>query len=303
MINVKNAIFKAGGNNIVDDISINLHAGELCAMIGPSGAGKSSLIKLLLGMRTPTSGTVSIAGSDANKAGPIAYVPQDDVLHSSLGVEQSLDFAARLRLPTMASKERRKLIQNLLHKLDLHERSNTRIHRLSGGQRKRVSIGVELLNRPKLMILDEPTSGLDPGMESRMMQLFASIAADGCCVLLSTHSMQSLSYCQALLILMQGKNIYFGRSKDALRYFQVKQYEHIFRRLQQKDAKFWGRRFQSLAYRKTFMQRKPAQQVQQVQHTKSAVVAKEKLEKKVKEDAQAILARLKKSHSSEGRNI
>ena len=192
----------AGNIKILRGFGFTLYPGELCAVIGPSGAGKSTLIKTLLGLRSPDEGSVRLHGNAVTAAGPIGYVPQDDALHRTLTVRRALIYAAKLRRPGLEVKPRDKLIASICHRLDLSERLDVRIRRLSGGQRKRVSVALEMMTEPDLLILDEPTSGLDPHLESRSMALFGTIAAGGRIVMVATHAMQSLERCHALLILV-----------------------------------------------------------------------------------------------------
>ena len=219
------------GHHLLSDISFRLYPGEMCALIGPSGAGKSTLIKSLLGM-IACDGHIRLP----DPGQPTAYVPQDDHLHLGLSVEQELDFACQLRLPQLSRPRRQAHVKKIACDVGLGERLSLPIRRLSGGQRKRVSIALELLTQPALLILDEPTSGLDPGMDTQMMQLFARIAASERILLVATHNMQNLECCQLLLLMMQGRMVWFGSPAEALTWFGVDTFEQIFIRLQQRSA-------------------------------------------------------------------
>jgi len=211
----------------------------MCALIGPSGAGKSTLIKVLLGLRDASEGSVSLAARGPEQLGTVGYVPQDDALHRGLTLEAELTFAAELRLPEADDGERSQRIAQVIRQVGLEDRARSRIRKLSGGQRKRVAVALELLTRPPLLILDEPTSGLDPGLEARMMELFAAVAASGRIVLVATHAMGSLDRADALCVLVGGRVAYFGPPRHALSFFRVDRYEGIFHQLDKQGPSAW----------------------------------------------------------------
>ena len=212
-------------------------------MIGPSGAGKSTLIRVLLGLRAASSGGVSADGQPLFAVGPVGYVPQDDALHVTLTVRDALDYAAQLRLPQLNEAARAEKIEMVCRQLGLTERLDLRIKRLSGGQRKRVSVAMELLTEPAVLILDEPTSGLDPGMEAAMMALFAEVAAAGRVVMVATHAMASIGRCGLLVVLVGGRLAYAGPPEDALAYFEVTEHDAIFRALKAHAPLVWAKRW------------------------------------------------------------
>lgn len=228
-----------GGRRILTDVGLSLYPGELCALIGPSGAGKSSLIRLLLGLWAPKSGGVSLGGRPVAEAGALGYVPQDDALHTRLRVEQELRYAAALRMPGSTEQEREVRVEAVLASVGLTEHASVRIRRLSGGQRKRVAVALELLTYPPLLILDEPTSGLDPGLEARMMEVFADVAATGRIVLVATHAMDSLDHADALCVLVGGHLAYFGPPAGALDFFRVDRFADLFRQLEKQAPPAW----------------------------------------------------------------
>ena len=230
-------------HTLLQDIDLTLRAGELVGLIGPSGAGKSTLIRVLLGNRAASSGAVTADGGPLSGVGPVGYVPQDDALHTALTVRDALDYAAQLRLPGLDEAARAAKISQVAAQLSLSERLDLRIKRLSGGQRKRVSVAMELLTEPAVLILDEPTSGLDPGMEAQMMALFADLAAAGRVVLVATHAMASIARCGMLVVLVGGRLAYAGPPEDALRYFEVSEHDAIFRALKAHAPPVWARRW------------------------------------------------------------
>src|SRR5262249_24390126 len=161
------------------------------------GAGKTTLLNALCGLVPAQSGQVLLNGASlydqpARWRRLIGYVPQEDIVHTELTPRQALAYAARLRLPAATpADEREAAVDKTLALLELSERAEVRIDRLSGGQRKRVSVGVELIGRPRLLFLDEPTSGLDPSTEAKLMRTLRELALQGCTVLCTTHIMEN----------------------------------------------------------------------------------------------------------------
>lgn len=210
-----------GGRTRLDGVDLTVAPGTFVAVLGTSGAGKSTLLKAITGMEPATAGTVSFEGRDLyenfdNVRHRIGYVPQDDILHSQLTVRETLDFAAQLRFPAeTSSTDRARRIDAVLDQLGLTARADGRIDQLSGGQRKRVNVAVELLTEPPLLILDEPTSGLDPGNERSLMELLRRLADAGRGVIVVTHSVESLHLCDEVLFLATGGlPVFLGPAAD-----------------------------------------------------------------------------------------
>ena len=205
------------GKQLLSDISLTARPGTLTAVIGGSGAGKSTLARLIAGYTTPSTGSVTFEGHDihaeyASLRSRIGMVPQDDVVHRQLTVHQALSYAAELRLPPDTGKaDRTKVVAQVLEELDLTTHAHTRVDKLSGGQRKRASVALELLTGPSLLMLDEPTSGLDPALDLQVMTMLRHLADAGRVVLVVTHSLSYLDVCdQVLLVAPGGKTAYCG---------------------------------------------------------------------------------------------
>lgn len=212
--------------NLLQNISLSILPQEFVALVGMSGSGKSTLLDAINGFRPATHGRVTINGIDLYQnfdmyRNEMGYVPQKDIVHQELTVFSALDYAAQLRMPPdTQAEERHKRIMEVLDDLDLTERKDLPIHKLSGGQLKRVSIGVELLTRPRLFFLDEPTSGLDPGTEAEMMRLLRRLADQGRTIILITHATKNVMMCDKVIFLARGGYLaYFGPPEEALGYF------------------------------------------------------------------------------------
>ena len=189
----------------------------LTAIIGPSGAGKSTFARLVAGYAHPSTGTVVFEGHNvhaeyASVRSRIGMVPQDDVVHGQLTVKQALMYAAELRLPPDITKaDREQVVAQVLEELEMTKHLETRVDKLSGDQRKRASVALELLTGPSLLIFDEPTSGLDPALDRQVMTMLRQLADAGRVVLVATHSLTYLDMCdQVLLLAPGGKTAFLG---------------------------------------------------------------------------------------------
>nr|WSY55945.1 FHA domain-containing protein [Streptomyces sp. NBC_00886] len=224
-----------GGKQILKDVSFGVPEKSLIAVIGPSGSGKSTLLKALTGYRPANQGDVlydnrNLYKQFAELRQRIGLVPQDDILHKELTVKKALKYAAKLRFPAdTTGAEREARIDEVLRELKLDIHKEKKITSLSGGQRKRVSVALELLTKPSLIFLDEPTSGLDPGMDRDVMQLLRGLADDGRTVLVVTHSVAELAICDKLLVMAPGGSVaYFGPPEEALNFFGYDTWADVF---------------------------------------------------------------------------
>ena len=224
-----------GGKQILKDVSFGVPVKSLIAVIGPSGSGKSTLLKALTGYRPANQGDVlydnrNLYKQFAELRQRIGLVPQDDILHKELTVKKALKYAAKLRFPAdTTGEERESRINEVLRELKLDIHKDKKVTSLSGGQRKRVSVALELLTKPSLIFLDEPTSGLDPGMDRDVMQLLRGLADDGRTVLVVTHSVAELAICDKLLVMAPGGSVaYFGPPEEALNFFGYDTWADVF---------------------------------------------------------------------------
>lgn len=232
---------KGGKAELLNDISLTVLPNEFVGVIGPSGSGKTSLMNALSGVARPNTGTVAVNGRDlyreyASLKNSIGLVPQDDIIHRELTVYRTLLFVAKLRLSRDVSrKEIDRTINEVLDVTGLLSRRDVRVSDLSGGQRKRVSVAVELITRPSILFLDEPTSGLDPQTEFSMMELFRQIAASGRTVILTTHAAETVRMFDKVAILLQGRLVYFGTPDGASKAFGVNDFRELFDRFESNE--------------------------------------------------------------------
>ncbi len=258
---VRKVSYAKGEKTILNDVSLAIEPGQLVAIVGGSGAGKSTLMKTLLGIAPTTSGTVLLNGDNLRQnfdlyRSEIGYVPQDDIVHPELSVEEVLTYACQLRLPP--DTDISAAITHVLEQVKLSHVRHTTVHQLSGGQRKRVSIAVELLANPKLFFLDEPTSGLDPGLDKKMMALLRELAEQGRTIVLVTHATSNLEVCDRVVFMGSGGQLcYFGPPQDAMAFFQApsadfKHFADIYIKLDEgttdaqrdQNVQQWAQRFQ-----------------------------------------------------------
>lgn len=200
-----------GGRRVLDGVSLTLAPGELVAVVGASGAGKSTLLASLAGLTGPAAGSVELVTEDGRSGSPygaVGLVPQDDILHPDLPLERTLRYAAGLRLAG-GTDEARAAVRDVLQELDLAERSAVPVGSLSGGQRKRASIAVELLARPNLCLLDEPTSGLDPATSRALVATLRELADRGAGIAFTTHAVADVETCDRLVVLAPGGRLVY----------------------------------------------------------------------------------------------
>ena len=246
-IRAGNVFMRSGTLTILDDINLAIPASRFVGIIGPSGAGKSSLLTTLSGLRAPERGAVFVDGEDiysGNDARSFGFVPQEDIVHPELTVSEALRFSARLRLPAHTPPlEIHKLVLQTLDQLGLRPHAAKSISNLSGGQRKRVSVGVELLARPSILFLDEPSSGLDPATEFQLMELLRDLADTGCTIVCTTHVMENAYLMDQLVVLTGGCLAFQGSAQSAREYFKVAKLTALYDSLSEQPPKHWQAAF------------------------------------------------------------
>ncbi len=221
------------GNLGLRNINIEEESGKLIALMGGSGAGKSTLLNVLNGNETPSEGTVRINGVDIHKdkkkiEGVIGYVPQDDLLIEELSVSDNLYFAAKLCFKELSEGDLRDLVNKTLESLGLYETRKLKVgspleKTISGGQRKRLNIGLELLREPSVLFVDEPTSGLSSRDSENIMDLLKELSLKGKMVFVVIHqpSEDIFKMFDKLVILdVGGFQVYYGNPIDGIQYFK-----------------------------------------------------------------------------------
>ncbi|OBJ20285.1 ABC transporter ATP-binding protein [Mycobacterium colombiense] len=241
---------RVSGHGLLQTMSLSVESGELVAIAGGSGAGKTTLLEVLAGLQPPSAGEVRHDGVvpriRASAGATVGYVPQDDIIHPEMPLRRTLRYAALLRLPASTSAaEAERIVDETLQSLDLSDRADVPVRALSGGQRKRASIAVELLTRPRLFFLDEPTSGLDPSTAAEVMRLLRRLSQRGVTVVLTTHEPAAIEQCDRVVFLARDGHLAFtGSPGAARRYFGVENLTEVYERLaQERTPRIWAERF------------------------------------------------------------
>ncbi len=230
-------LFKKTEFTALHDATISVKPQELVAIIGGSGSGKSTLLRVLNGAARATHGSVLVNGDDlyahySMYQPVIGYVPQLDIVQNNLSVREVLTYGARLRFPKEPLESRDQRIRRVLDDVELKESENQLVRDLSGGQRKRVSIALELMAEPGLLFADEPSSGLDPGLDKAIMDIFRKLATRGHVILVVTHTTLNIDLCDRLALVSRGNLAWYGPPKEALSFFGVRSYPELYNRVQ-----------------------------------------------------------------------
>ncbi len=240
-----------GEKTVVNGVSVALYPREFVGLMGASGCGKSTLMDALNGMRPATGGQVFINDLDLYQhfdllRRSIGYVPQRDILHEALTVERTLYFAARMRLPAGTNAQQiNEIINEVINTVGLDEQRHNAFRQLSGGQQKRLSLGIELITKPNFLFLDEPTSPLDPETTENMMLLFRRLADEGRIVIMVTHKFEKFKSMHNIVLLTKGGRLaYFGPPLEALEYFNCQDPSEIYRRLHERTPEESSKAFQ-----------------------------------------------------------
>jgi ABC-type multidrug transport system ATPase subunit len=187
--------------------------------------------------------------------GKTGYVPQEDVLPPALRAARVLHFAALLRLPKRTTaRERKRIIRDITDRLELTPHAGVRVEQLSGGQRKRLSLAMELITEPSVLFLDEPTSGLDPGLEKKFMELFRSLCREGRTIIVTTHVMEHVDLLDIIFLIYRGHLVYAGPPGGALSYFSVNEHTDIYRRLEDLEPTKWKERFEQTLFYQQYVE-------------------------------------------------
>ncbi len=252
MLSLEDITLEAIGSDpprpLLDDVSLRMRRGQLVGVVGPSGCGKSTLLKLIAGLSEPTAGTVRWDGRDLATESDLpphelGYVPQFSTSHGLLTVRECVDFAARLRVDDPDSNARAARVDALLQTTGLENLADRQARVLSGGQRRRLSLAIEMVSSPSLLLCDEVTSGLDPGSAHDILKLLHDLSrADGGdrrVVINVTHSLADLHLYDLILVLFEGVVVFHGPPGYLAHYFRLEHPDEVFSRLGTRRADQW----------------------------------------------------------------
>ena len=241
---------KGGKKTILDKVSLSIQPNEFVAIIGGSGAGKTTLMTAMSGFDSKVTGQVYCNGTNLREnfqtlKNIIGFVPQQDIIYENITLKKMLYYTAKMKMPQDTSNaEIDERIEEVLGMVELSEHKDTYIRRLSGGQKKRASIAVELLANPGLFFLDEPTSGLDPGTEEHLMRTLSKLSKEQeKTIVMVTHTINNLDLCDKVIIMGYGGRLCYCGSPAGIKDFfrtddLVKVYDII-----TADPKGWETKF------------------------------------------------------------
>ncbi len=231
--------------NLVDNVSIKVPKGHFMAIVGPSGCGKTTLLKTIAGLNPESDGALFWEGRNLSEDGDFSpsemgYVPQFSIAYDPLTVDESVEAATRLRVKTKDTAELDHRIDRVLEETGLDPISDRTVKVLSGGQKRRLGLAMELVSDPKILLCDEVTSGLDPRSEREIVRLLHDLSRkDGRIVLSVTHSLAHLELYDSILVLHEGRVAFHGPPERLNHYFSVKDTEEIYPRLASQSSERW----------------------------------------------------------------
>lgn len=235
---------------LLSEVTTRIPRGHFAAIIGPSGCGKSTLMKVIAGIREHTTGTIHWDGRNLSEDGDmepheIGYVPQFSIAYELLTVDECVEGALRLRVSGISGAELDARIDLVLKETGLGEIADRRVSMLSGGQRRRLAMAMEMASQPHLLLCDEVTSGLDPKSEDEIVKLMHALSrTDSRIVLSVTHSLQHVELYDSVIVLYQGFLVYHGAPEFIVHYFGIKRPEDLYPRLSERNAGDWNRSWQ-----------------------------------------------------------
>ncbi len=230
---------RAGSSMIIRNVSLIIPAGEFVAILGPSGSGKTTLAEALTGRARISKGLITYNGLPLDRfmaafQRSIGYVSQDTLLRPELTVEETMREQSRLRLPGDNLRgERENRIDEVLELLEIASLRKRRVKMLSGGEAKRLHLGIELLSAPAILFLDEPLAGLDPGLVSSFMQLFRGLCDRGHTLLLTTHTMEQIELCDRVVFMNSGSMVFYGPLAEMKHTVGANSVAEIYRRIRE----------------------------------------------------------------------
>jgi len=229
---------------LLHNVSLQIPAGQLVGIVGPAGSGKSTLIKVIAGVHEPTEGSVHWCGRDLAEEDlatyDIGYVPQFSIAYDHLTVWESMIDALRLRVAGLTEQERYFRAKSILEQVGIMGISGRRVRVLSGGEKRRLGLALELVTFPTLLIADEVTSGLDPKSEEEIMRLMYDLTRNGERIVLAvTHNLRHLALCDSVIVMFHGVMVFHGSMPGLLDYFRSESAEDVFPRLAKRTPQEW----------------------------------------------------------------
>ncbi len=243
---------------LLRDVNFCIPLGHFMAIVGPSGCGKSTLLKAIAGIKEITEGRINWLGRDLEEdddfePGEIGYVPQFSIAYEDLTVDENIESAARLRLD-LSEDDLNERIDEVLEETGLTAIAERPVKLLSGGQRRRLALAMELVSSPRILLCDEVTSGLDPNSEREIVELLHKLSLrDGRIVISVTHSLAQMECYDSIMVLKTGSLVYHGSPNAMNHYFGVDHFEHVYPVLEARDGQDWAQSW--IKHRKSYYMR------------------------------------------------
>lgn len=225
-----NKLKKAFDSQVVlNGVSLDVVGGEIIGLIGPSGSGKSTLIKTVLGMEKADDGeafVLDISMPNRKILADIGYMAQSDALYEALSAKENLVFFGQMK--GIKKEELKQQIQHVSEVVELTDHLNKRVGSYSGGMKRRLSLAIALLGKPRLLILDEPTVGIDPSLRRKIWKELDALRREGCGILITTHVMDEAELTDKVALLLHGDVIAFDTPARLKDLYQVNTVEEAF---------------------------------------------------------------------------
>jgi ABC-2 type transport system ATP-binding protein len=218
MVVVDQLVKQFGKLRAVDNLSMNIRAGETFGLIGPNGSGKTTLIRMLVGLILPTSGTIQIMNErvpSSKIAAQMGYMTQLSALYLDLTARENMQFFCNVY--GLRGKEQKQRIMEMLERVELADRANDVVGKFSGGMKQRLSLASALVHHPTIALLDEPTVGVDPELRRSFWDYFAQLNSEGVTIIVSTHHLDEASRCGRLGFMRNGVLLVQDSPQEVLR--------------------------------------------------------------------------------------
>lgn len=245
VLSLQNVSLHANEQALLSDVSLRFPCGHLVAIVGPSGCGKTTLLRLIAGLREPDGGDIFwngrslLHGEDFHPA-ELGYVPQFSIAFDALTVAESVEAAIRLRVAGLDTEQVNERLYAVLRETGIDEIADRRVGVLSGGQKRRLALAMEMVTAPRLLLCDEVLSGLDPKSETEILELLHALSRDGERLVVNvTHSMREFELYDSVCVLTGGHVAYHGPPRHLTHYFDVATNEHVFDRLDGRSGEKW----------------------------------------------------------------
>jgi len=249
MLELQNLSLTASGadheRHLLREISARIPHGNLCAVLGPSGCGKSTMLKAIAGLLESSEGSVHWEGRDLSEHGDlepheIGYVPQFSIVSDFLTVRESVHYAIKLRVGNLTAEEQEERLRKILSQTHMEDIADRRVAVLSGGQRRRLALALELVTEPVLLLCDEVTSGLDPKAEDEVIQLLHQLSREENRVVITvTHSLRRIKMYDSVIVLYDGRLAFHGAPTFLHHYFNIRTLDDLFPQLWERPADDW----------------------------------------------------------------